>query len=146
VKLRATGVPANNRGAIVSLENRGGKGVLVTSTESGIDAVVHQLPAESGTLALVGATGEFDHTTNGYEMLPSGLIIQWGVANRGGGDRTRVNFKRRFKSRCFSVQITQNNTNMYGTANYSVFDVTNTGFTLGARAQENRFFYVAIGV
>lgn len=141
LRVRATSVPTNNRGAIVSLRNNNGTGELVTSNGTGGSTIVARLPNRSGTIALVSEGNTAD--TGHWKDASTGIIMQWGVVNRSG-NQTRVNFNFSFPSQCFNVQLTQNSSS-FGTHNFGAHNVTKDGFTLAAHAAEWRMFWFAIG-
>jgi len=62
---------------------------------------------DTTTLSTGGGAGS--NTTNGYRVLPGGIILQWG-SNTGSKDVwTTVNFSVSFPNACFGVQCTVNN-------------------------------------
>ena len=64
------------------------------------------------------STGQQGLTTNGYQKLPGGLIIQWGIYDKGSnfteGEQTTVNFPITFPTGCLVVTPT-----LYNIANQS---------------------------
>lgn len=116
---------SNSNGATFSLG--GSKGVskttsvTVTTTASGSTATVTGCGAGSG--------GSSSLTANGYQIFPSGLIIQWGSLAEGavGGP---VTLPIPFPHACFGVQLT-----LTGSQNSNVYtydSLTTTGFNYGS--------------
>jgi hypothetical protein len=92
-------------------------------------------------------------STNGYQRLPGGLIIQWGqVGFMSGNNATRrVTFSIQFTSAVYAVTVTPNSA-AFPAGNKSdsqyTYDQDINGFTLLSR-QENSgcsYSWIAIGV
>jgi hypothetical protein len=80
--------------------------------------------------------------TNGWQRLPSGLIIQWGGTPVLGPSNTPVTFPIPFPSACFNVNLQ----NMAATNIVTgVTGVSSTGFLAWASTGSNLHRYVAIG-
>jgi hypothetical protein len=89
------------------------------------------------------ATGTFSTSTGiGWQVLPSGVIIQWGVATGGGAPQT-VTFPLAFPTRCFSITATSISVN--GTINTSNPISSLTGFTLTNGAAGASTSWQAVG-
>lgn len=92
----------------------------------------------TGTLS--GKARESLHATNGYEQLPSGLIIQWGFLEAETGDR-EVMFPIAFPHRCAAISFaTSSGASTYPTEG----SVTSSGFTFhsGSKAA---LHWIAVG-
>lgn len=95
--------------------------------------------------------------SNGYQKLPSGLIIQWGygvgVNAAGTGNRgTYITFPIAFPNACLSIEqlpIAQESPSLQYWATCTVLDITRTGFTSvlykGTYDGSWGSFYLAIG-
>ena len=69
----------------------------VDGTDSGLDAdLLRGLPADFTN----------DLSENGYQILPSGLIIQWGVVQSTSDDNETFTFPVAFPNSCFNTTIT----------------------------------------
>ena len=74
---------------------------------------------------------------NGYQKLPSGVIIQWGMVADGA---VNVTFPVTFPTSCASLQIT------HGAGASVIISLSNTGFSFDSVSQGNSLvYYVAIG-
>jgi hypothetical protein len=95
-------------------------------------------------------SGFSDKSANGYQRLPGGVTLQWGVtASLNSGTSTAITFPLAFSTSCLAVFLTPKNnsavattaTGQGGTGNYSV-----TGFDLYNRASVALTFnWFAIG-
>jgi hypothetical protein len=85
-------------------------------------------------------------TTNGYQKLPGGLILQWGAITLSADSPTIFNFPTPFTTACFFVGI-----NRYegGTSTQvSSYEYTATGFTINrddSISNEIPLTYFAVG-
>ena len=85
-------------------------------------------------------------TTNGYQKLPGGLILQWGAITLSADTSTIFNFPTPFTTACFFVGI-----NRYegGTSTQvSSYEYTATGFTINrddSISNEIPLTYFAVG-
>lgn len=81
--------------------------------------------------------------SNGYQKLPSGLIIQWGRVSVGA-DASNVTFPLAFPSNCFSLV-----SDRYGladnTADLGVLSYSSTGFSCNPNGA-GTWSYIAIGI
>ena len=111
---------------------------------SGLDAdLVRGLPADFTS----------SKATNGYQKLPSGLIIQWGHINTGtSNSNISVTFPIAFPSLCSSVYISADTVGgsdgrVPRTRNKSVsgFTITHDSFDSTARDSNYTEFWLAIG-
>lgn len=82
--------------------------------------------------------------TNGYQKFPGGLIMQWGK-HTSTTDNEIVTFPISFSNSCFNVSMTLNEANSSSNVNIGAINLTLTGFTAHAQAQERPFFWSAIG-
>ena len=110
------------------------------------------LPASTGTVALTeNFTGSnVSLTTNGYQKLPSGVIMQWGIQNSipadGGVD---VTFPIAFPTAVGSITATFTGSGIDSSPDFSVHtrNVSTTGFRLSnadQNASRNAYWF-AIG-
>ncbi|KVT80597.1 hypothetical protein WK59_21415 [Burkholderia ubonensis] len=86
----------------------------------------------SGSAALRLSLGDFGNSlsANGYQKLPSGLIIQWGVVGTNGTADTQVIFPVGYQRACYSV-VASPNSNLSGGTFDSPFGITVSGFWVG---------------
>jgi hypothetical protein len=85
---------------------------------------------------------------NGYQKLPSGLIIQWGASSAiAAGSNLAITFPIAFPAKAASVQLTSSTLDTgVGTTNSSVTGTGLTGFTINNRQNNSAtFFWFAIG-
>lgn len=97
------------------------------------------------------AESDYSHAANGYQKLPSGLILQWGKVSGVNGS-TVVNFPTAFTSACYSVTATNasyaNTTGDKRDHEY-VSTVTTTSFTMHENYELSSsvdFYWFAIGL
>ena len=82
---------------------------------------------------------------NGYQKLPSGLIIQWGSANYAAGVRAVV-YPIAFPTATRSIQLTLQASGVGSYSNNATGDISTTGFTAYQNSPVNSpFFWIAIG-
>ncbi len=81
---------------------------------------------------------------NGYQVLPGGVIIQWGGIDRSGS-LTTVMFPIAFPNKCFTVQATISKINGSSVANIVVQDITATKFDIRSESAETQFKWFCIG-
>jgi len=108
------------------------------------------LPAATGTVALTeNFTGSnVSLTTDGYQKLPSGLIMQWGTTPSISNDGSyAVTFPIAFPTACVTVQVcgklgatTASAAYSIGTGNY-----TTTGVTIYNDASTQTTSWFAVG-
>ena len=115
-------------------------GIIKISTtaqvSAGTDNTTAVSPAKLKELFTVGSA----KTQNGYQKLPSGVIIQWG---RVAGGVVNVTFPVTFPTGCASLQITRGG----GEASV-IISLSNTGFSFDSVMQSwdnSLVYYVAIG-
>lgn len=115
----------------------------VTIGASGITAgsfAPNSIDAAAAALAFSGANQSL--AANGYQKLPSGLIVQWGITPALGTTPVAVTFAIAFPSVCVSVALT----NAAATnINVAAFNRTTTKFDGWASSGGNQHQYVAIG-
>ena len=127
--------------------NPSGTGTFqIAAPNSNSDRVL-TLPDAAGTVAtdakaLADAVAQFTGTNtqltaNGYQRLPSGLIIQWGIRTTTGA--TVVNFPIAFPTACLSVNATSGSNGGFPV----VVSVTTSTFNLDSAATNNR--WIAVG-
>jgi hypothetical protein len=118
--------------------------VLIASAASSVWLVL-------GSAALVGA-GVFaaNPVANGYQKLPSGLLVQWGLGTGGSATYATINYPVAFPNAVFSVTATAMNTAAY-TATLQAAP-TRTNFTISTWSVGSTpgqfpasFYYVATG-
>jgi hypothetical protein len=104
---------------------------------------VLSLPAATGTVALTeNFTGSnVSLTSNGYQKLPSGLIMQWGYVTVDGA----VTFPIAFPNACLSLTFGSNGTGN-GIPRSGVGSVTTTGFVYTSATNSNQpAYWFAVG-
>jgi hypothetical protein len=94
--------------------------------------------------------GQFAHSlaSSGYQKLPGGLIIQWGLSAELLADHTlAITFPISFPTACVSVLVTGNGTTVTGNPAYSggAGNVTGSGFTLANDGVDLTYWWAAIG-
>jgi hypothetical protein len=83
--------------------------------------------------------------SNGYQKLPSGLIIQWGkFTSTVSNSSTAVTFPIAFPNACLSVTGGTNGTSVNQYAS-SAFSITNTGCSITNNTAGTIITYIAIG-
>ena len=126
-------------------------GIIKISTtaqvSAGTDNTTAVSPAKLKELFTSGST----KALNGYQKLPSGVIIQWGVVADGV---TNVTFPVTFPTGCASLQITRGGGIVPGTTGSGgigasvIISMSNTGFTADSVTQsgdDSMVYYLAIG-
>lgn len=95
--------------------------------------------------ALQGANQSL--TTNGYQKLPGGLIIQWGRGITIANQDVTVNWPISFSVDIYSVTSSQGYTNGTGTINSPVNTSVNPGLSscVFRSATSSSFYWIAIG-
>lgn len=84
---------------------------------------------KGGSLALRGATAFANELAPaGYQMLPSGLIMNWGSIAVSGSDNTSVVFPFTYPNAIYNVQATANAPLTASAVFASVSNITPTGF------------------
>ena len=155
IKLKETNVPIANVNDYVVNANtpllflyfdskfyayKAGEGAIIkiattAQVSAGTDNTTAVSPAKLKELYTAGSA----KTQNGYQKLPSGVIVQWGMAGDGV---TNVTFPVAFPTVCASLQIT-------GGGGSVIRSMSNTGFTAAPAYQEFGnaivLYYVAIG-
>lgn len=86
-------------------------------------------------------------SATGYHIDQStGLITQWGIATRGGGNQTQINFPYKFPSACVNVQLTlREGSNIFRDQNVYVSGVTTSSFVYNAGSGEGSSYWEAKG-
>ena len=115
--------------------------VGTNNTQIATTAFVNSVVAHSGN---VGYTQSL--AANGYQKLPSGLIIQWGsdVYASGAGGRKTVSFPIAFPNTCTSVVMTGTTRQGYESGSMWVAGKSAASFVYGNWIRET-VFWVAIG-
>lgn len=89
--------------------------------------------------------------TSGYQKLPGGLILQWGIASNPGSGSAQVTFPIAFPTACVNVQVTSIFNGKHGGAVDSGHPVTTTSFYGGVGEggvdnwQAANWYWFAIG-
>ena len=92
-------------------------------------------------------------TQNGYQKLPSGVILQWGMV-ADGPSGANVTFPIAFPTACLNLQITRgggtvaNSTGSSGAGASVIMSMSNTGFSVESVIQstdKSLVYYLAIG-
>ncbi|HDR9024824.1 TPA: hypothetical protein QDB09_005431 [Burkholderia vietnamiensis] len=85
-----------------------------------------------GSAALRLSLGDFANsiTNNGYQKLPNGLILQWGVIGTSGSGDVQIIFPIGYTTACYSVVASPNSNLANGTFD-SPNGITVSGFWLG---------------
>ncbi|MFZ7224729.1 gp53-like domain-containing protein, partial [Avibacterium avium] len=81
---------------------------------------------------------------NGYQKLPSGLIIQWGIVDFTSNSSLTCTFPIVFPRNVFSI-MTHDEGSIVGTEDNLIRSKTVTGFTLTGPSNRNKLAYLAIG-
>lgn len=104
---------------------------------SGIEQGVETLGVQYSALN----SGEI--TNNGYQVLPSGLIMQWGRSNMiPASESNTITFPTPFPNAVFSITVTPITTATSG----QVSVITNSGFNLNnAVGGASKFYWSALG-
>ena len=126
-------------------------GIIKISTTAqvtaGTDNTTAVSPAKLKEIFVNGST----KTQNGYQKLPSGVIMQWGMV---ADNVTNVTFPVSFPTSCASLQITRGGGIVSGTTGSSdagasvILSMSNSGFTVDSVTQstdKSLVYYVAIG-
>lgn len=105
------------------------KGVveLATNAETITGTDTSRAVTPSNVTGLFADSGRVSLGTNGYQKLPSGLIIQWGSGLLTSGGT--VSFPTAFPNACVSVQVTPDSNNAVSMELCSVRLLTQTTFT-----------------
>ena len=124
--------------------------IKISSTaqvSAGTDNTTAVSPAKLKELYTSGAS----KTQNGYQKLPSGVIVQWGTVADGVENAT---FPIAFPTGCASLQITRGGGIVNGTSGSSgsgasaIISLSNVGFSFDSVTQsgdKSMVYYVAIG-
>jgi len=90
----------------------------------------------------------YSHGPAGYQKLPSGLIIQWGLVATGGAADSTASFTLTYPTACYSVTATPGVSN---NLTVNIQSVTTSGFNYYRRvgqtaaAETSQFYWMAIG-
>lgn len=110
-----------------------------------------QILASNGT-AWVATNNDFtsSKTTNGYQKLPSGLIIQWGITASavGDGSYATVTFPIAFPTSCLNASATNSSTAGGNLGATTISNITTTTMRVGhynGSANACQIFWMAIG-
>ena len=126
-------------------------GIIKISTTAqvtaGTDNTTAVSPAKLKEIFVNGST----KTQNGYQKLPSGVIMQWGMV---ADNISNVIFPVAFPTSCASLQITRGGGIVAGSTGSSgigasvILSMSNSGFTVDSVAQstdKSLVYYLAIG-
>jgi hypothetical protein len=130
---------ATVRGTTVTATSQfSGPGTGLTGSASGLSI--------GGSAATVGLSQFASSLSgNGYQFLPSGLLIQWGYAAPGWGSGTPINFPITFPNACFCITTGPEGSSPPTTNNIAVVAVLNTSsFAFWATATTGQY-WMAIG-
>lgn len=77
------------------------------------DAAMMRATLGLGDVATKTVSGDFGslQSSNGYQKLPSGLIIQWGTGNGQNGGKNTVYFPIAFPNACLQIATSHDNAN-----------------------------------
>jgi len=140
VLVLAIGVFAYNSGKAPNVMGHSGEEIMVS--------VNGQEVSLNDALSSISSSGfgDFLHNSNGYEVLPSGLIIQWGK------DTTpkKVIFPKAFPNNVFSVTVSHNAGAVFWYGNeIFVNSVTKSDFWIqhrhGDKDEVEPVYWIAIG-
>ena len=118
-----------------------------TQVSAGTDNSTAVSPAKLKELFTTGST----KTQNGYQKLPSGVIVQWGMVADGV---TNVTFPVAFPTGCASLQITRGGGTVTGTTGSSdigasvIISLSNVGFSFDSvtkSGDKSLVYFLAIG-
>ena len=128
-------------------------GIIKISTTAQVSAGTDNTTAVSPYKLKELYTSGSAKTQNGYQKLPSGVILQWGmVADSPAG--TNVTFPVAFPTGCASLQITRgggtvsSSSGSSGTGASVIMTLSNIGFSFDSVAQsgdKSLIYYLAIG-
>ena len=126
-------------------------GIIKISTTAQVSAGTDNTTAVSPAKLKELYTSGSKKTQNGYQKLPSGVIIQWGMV---ADNVPNVTFPVTFPTTCASLQITRGGgvaANSNGSSDVGasvIMSMSNTGFTVDSVMQsldKSLVYYVAIG-
>jgi hypothetical protein len=109
-----------------------------------------QILASDGT-SWVATNNDFTNskTTNGYQKLPSGLIIQWGTsASVGDGSYATVTFPIAFPTACLNASATNSSSAGGNVGGTTISNITTTTMRVGhynGGLNSSPIFWMAIG-
>lgn len=100
--------------------------------------------------ALSNQYSQRSFAVNGYQVLPSGLILQWGFAESNGAGVATVLFPISFPGGCWNVSLTDLAATLAATHSVGVTNVTSQGFTAyvtgsGGAPGFSGLYFMAIG-
>ena len=149
-----------NAGAM-TIQRQGSTDIINTSSTrtsevlgTGDSLVVHAKPslnmwyASSGTNQFTYANKfSVSRNSNGWQKLPSDLIVQWGAFTSSGtvGNSVAVNFNIAFPNACFRVLLTPTNNSTTAANAWHNNDQTTSGFGGRCNIANNTVHYFAIG-
>lgn len=87
---------------------------------------------------------EASFALNGYQRLPSGMIMQWGLYT-GGSDVAAVAFPIAFPHACLNVQAVGGSSATGSQENVKATNLTPAGFTIRAYGLERPAYWFAVG-
>jgi hypothetical protein len=127
-----------------------------TTTPNNALTVVGNISASGSVYGDLGFTNSF--STNGYQKLPSGLILQWGYVGGGAVKQNQTNFPIAFPTACVGVhfspiQVGATNVQLYNAALTAPNDTTTNCLTnswfkwqiTGTGAAAMYWYWYAIG-
>jgi hypothetical protein len=138
----------DNRGATTSAK---GTVELATNAETITGSDTERAVTPSNIVGLFGDSGRKTHSTNGYQKLPGGMVMQWGSWSGAttANNTNNVTFPISFPNACLNVQGTI--TGITGTgAGYGPYINTSTldvaSFDFGVVASGGGFVAVATSI
>ena len=89
--------------SLIPSASASGTGSMTLAGPSTNSNQVLTIPDVTGTIATQAyAQGTYSTSSNGYQKLPSGIIIQWGIGNFSGGT-VAITFPTAFPTSCLAV-------------------------------------------
>lgn len=137
---------------VQATETISGKAEVADETEALTGSSDDKMMTPLKTKRLFTATGQQSLTTNGYQKLPGGLIIQWGTissaSSSGSSVNTATTFPISFPNNAFSLTISGT---LSSNDRVAYSSLTTSGFTAnvsdpnGGTVQAATLTYIAIG-
>ena len=121
-----------------AIANGVGAGTAGLATQGYVDQAVANVEAQ------IGQGFDASLTQNGYQKLPGGLILQWGISTQNS-DVVVVTFPIPFPNACLNVQATGTSTATGSQENVKATLFTKNNFTLRSYGLERPANWFAIG-
>lgn len=139
-----SGLSGGGTGSTFTLSNTGALSIKGQSSDTAKTGAVLLDSLESFGKSLGAATN-----TDGYQMFPGGLIINWGYVPSSAGSGPSVSFTKPYVTACFNVSLT---CIVLGDTGGVLDDFpvvasapSLTGFTLSQNTGKNGTYWIAIG-